>query len=48
MESREGREADDLEEPQAGDLPLNNKKPPGGVCSPMGLVWSFDVHLELN
>lgn len=48
MGSKEGREADDLEEPQVGDLLLNNKKPPGGVCSPMCLVCYFDVHLELN
>lgn len=48
MRSGEGEETEGLEEPQAGDLLLNNKESPGGGYSPACPVWYFHVHLELN
>lgn len=48
MTSGEGKETWKNNKPQAGDLLLNKKELPGGVCSPMCPVWYFHVHLELN
>lgn len=48
MRSGEGKGAEGLEEAQAGDLLLNNKELPGGVCNLVCSAWYFYVHLELS